>query len=308
MGRIHDALKKAQEEREKRRGESAEASTPTLRPKEPSLTQPMPIKPQSKTTKSAVLPQQEEQKSARVSKKGVSSALRRMPNVGESPVSDLGGLIEKSLLSYHLPSDFRSEQFRALRTNISVLDPSPEILAITSAVRGEGANVTAANLGICFAEGSSERVLLVDFDLREARLESYFGLSRETPGVAEVLSGRLEPEQAVSESGIPGLAIVPAGPAVANPGGLITGVKVARALTVWRSAFDRVIVVSPPAGLANDSSVIGHEVDGVLLIVKLGVTPRRVTERAVETLATSGVRLLGCVLTNSERPGDLESP
>ncbi|MCA9322101.1 MAG: hypothetical protein KDB53_15265, partial [Planctomycetes bacterium] len=136
---------------------------------------------------------------------------------------------------------------------------------------------------------------------------TFFGFRREMAGLADVLAERVKPEKAPIETAVPNLFIVPSGSAVANPGSLITGLKIARALSVWRGAFDRVIVVTPPVSVANDASVLGHEVDGMLMVVKLGTTPRRVTERAIETMATSGVKLLGCVLTNSERLSGIDA-
>ncbi|MCA9320585.1 MAG: hypothetical protein KDB53_07615, partial [Planctomycetes bacterium] len=179
MGRIHDALKKAQEERERRRAKQEATPTtprrltdrttdaPTVEPSRRS-----PIKDdldtfassRSETARQPVLPPQQPKK-----KPNLAGAMRRVPTMGESPLPALGN-IGATLLSYHSPADYRSEQFRTLRTNISLLDPSPEILGVTSALRGEGVNMTAANLGVCFAEAATERVLIVDADLRDPRL------------------------------------------------------------------------------------------------------------------------------------------
>ena len=92
-----------------------------------------------------------------------------------------------------------------------------------------------------------------------------------------------------------------AGSKVGNPGGLLSRTGLASAIEVWRERFDRVLLMTPPVTEANDATVIGHEADGAIMVVKLGETPRRLTERAIDSLASTGVRLLGCVLTNSDR-------
>ncbi len=314
MGRIHDALKKAERERARKRSEASGApqggsassggapaaskakrsSSAPASPKAPpdSDPSPPPARPQSK--ESAPAP------TGRVARL-LSRSTESVPTMGR--VTQFAD----ALLSWHSPADFRSEQFRSIRTNLSVLDPSPEILALTSAVPHEGVAVVAANLAVCFAEGGNENVLIVDADLRSPEVESIFGLARDNPGLSQVLADRSLPEEVVRPTGIDGLSIVSAGPAVANPGGLVTGLRVARALSTWRSAFDRVVIVTPPVSVASDASVVGHEADGVLFVVKLGATPRRMTERAIDALGMTGVRLVGCVLTNADRSDALDS-
>ncbi|HGY90944.1 MAG TPA: polysaccharide biosynthesis tyrosine autokinase [Planctomycetes bacterium] len=310
MGRIHDALKKAERERARRRSEAsggpesggASSSDVARTPKAPRSSTP-PARPEPVRRAATSPPRSEEKKAAPAGR--VARVLNRVtesvPTMGSvTPFAD-------ALLSWHSPADFRSEQFRSIRTNLSVLDPSPEILALTSAVPHEGVAVVTANLAVCFAEGGSENVLIVDANLRSPEVESIFGLARDNPGLSQVLADRALPEEVVRPTGIDGLSIVSAGPAVANPGGLITGLRVARALSTWRSAFDRVLIVTPPVSVASDASVVGHEADGVLFVVKLGATPRRMTERAIDSLGMTGVRLVGCVLTNADRSDALDS-
>ncbi len=310
MGRIHDALKKAERERARKRSEASGAaesggtsSSNVVRAPKAPRSSPPPAAPEPIREAPASPPRSKEKKAAPAGR--VAQVLSR---VTES-VPTMGGVNQfaDALLSWHSPADFRSEQFRSIRTNLSVLDPSPEILALTSAVAHEGVAIVAANLAVCFAEGGNENVLIVDANLRSPEVESIFGLTRDNPGLSQVLADRAPPEEVVRPTGVDGLSIVPAGSPVANPGGLITGLRVARALTTWRSAFDRVLIVTPPVSVASDASVVGHEADGVLFVVKLGGTPRRMTERAIDSLDMTGVRLVGCVLTNADRADALDS-
>ena len=305
MGRIHDALKKAEEERRKKRaakerGESAIDAAPQS-PSSTAASEELPaaVK-KTRIAEVAAIPEAVEQKKAR--RKGIAAGLQRAKET--QPSSRSHSSLGELLLAWHAPTDQRSEQIRALRTNIVNLDPDPVVMAFVSSVGEEGAGMTAANLAVSFAEDRSQKILLVDGNLRHSTLASFFAVPTEAPGFKDVLEGKIEPSKAVVESGVPSLYFVNAGGRVDNPGALLTPKEINRCLTAWRRHFDRILIVTPPVSDANDAAVIGREVDGTVMVIKLGSTPRRETEHALEALAHSGVRVLGCVVTNASQLKD----
>ncbi|MCB9833755.1 MAG: CpsD/CapB family tyrosine-protein kinase [Planctomycetes bacterium] len=346
MGRIHDALKKAEEERKKRReGQTVDAPAPAPAPKpapapaprtvteipvtsrveaprpeptraetvrtEPIRTEPVrkesarsepPRRPVMPVETAAIeLPQPESHKV----KKGIAAGIER----ARQTFVDSGGghRFGELLLTLHAPTDQRSEQIRAIRTNILGLRKVPQVLAVTSAVTDEGAGLTASNLAVCFAEDLTQKILLVDADLRGSRLRGFFDVAEDQPGFTEILEGKLDPRKAMVPSGLANLQLVTAGRAVENPGGLLASQALAGMVAAWREDFDRIVFVLPPVNEASDAAVIGRELDGVLMVVKLSATPRRESEHAIEALSASGVGVIGCVVTNAgrvrERPG-----
>ncbi|MFT7618972.1 MAG: capsular exopolysaccharide synthesis family protein [Planctomycetota bacterium] len=315
MGRIHDALKKAEEERKKKRAEKKKGESPSsgnsVSTPEPSVSQATTSTQAIMPTKTRKSPRTEEvsqkpsppaETKPRKAKKGIAAGLKLAENSTSSPAASKFGEL---LLTYHAPSDQRSEQIRALRTNIVNLEPTPVVMAFVSAVGDEGASLTAANLAVSFAEDKSQKVLLVDANIRGSEMLDFFDVTHDAPGFTEILEDKLDPDQAVLDSGVPSLYYVTAGRTVANPGALLSANGVKRILQAWRKRFDRVLMVLPPVTDANDAAVVGREVDGTVLVIKLGSTPRRETEHALEALAHSGVHVLGCVVTNS---GSVKEP
>ena len=282
MGRIQDALKKAEDERRKKRGGEAPPapdprteSAPVAAAEAPRQT-PAQDAPQATVAPSVVAP------TAPVRAAGT------MRGYGEV------------LLTYHDPNDYRTEQFRALRTNLHVLDPEPHVIGVTSAVDGEGMGLTAANLAVSFSEEANVRTLIVDADLRRSVMSEILGYDTAQIGLVEMLEGSATAENVAHDSGIRGVSYVASGRPIGNPGGLISGSSLRDALAKWRKSFDRIVVVMPSVFGANDAAHIGRDMDGVVVVVKLGTTPRKKTERAVDILAASGVPLVGCVLTNAD--------
>ncbi len=308
MGRIHDALKKAEEERKKKRAQKGQgdfssaapsvANLPEVEEAEPAKTtkRQQPAHPRSHSNPKPVEKTAVSEPARPSKKKGIAAGLQKASSThlrrSEAKFGEL-------LLAWHAPSDVRSEQIRSLRTNIVNLNPTPKTMAFVSSVGDEGANLAAANLAVSFAEDQSKSVLLVDANIRSGGLDGFFDVARDAPGFTDILRGKLDPNRAVLESGVPNLFLVNAGNEVSNPGGLLSATELKRIIADWSKRFDRVLIVLPPVGEANDAAVVGREVDGTVMVIKLGSTPRRETEHALDALSHSGVRVLGCVVTNA---------
>lgn len=206
---------------------------------------------------------------------------------------------DECLLTVNEPTDPRSEQFRSIKTNVKAMDPQPQTMVLTSAVAGEGKSITCANLAVTFAEEADENVLIIEADVRNPRGGNLFRLPSDLPGLGDVLLGHARPEDVVVETGVPNVYIVPVGRMVPNPGALIGAAPQRAAMEYWKKTYDRILVDTPPVIAVNDALVLGRQVDGVLLVIRLGSTPRRLVAKAVASFGATGVRVLGCVLTGS---------
>ncbi|MBA2671125.1 MAG: polysaccharide biosynthesis tyrosine autokinase, partial [Gemmatimonadetes bacterium] len=148
-----------------------------------------------------------------------------------------------------------SEAYRHLRTNLifSQVVQSVGTLVVTSSSPAEGKTTTAANLAVTFAQ-QGMRVLIIDGDLRRARMHKIFGISRE-PGLTQLLLGYSDHEQAVRPTAIDGMFVLPAGALPPNPGELLGGERMQELIRVLREDYDMIIFDTPPLMAAADASI-----------------------------------------------------
>ena len=208
--------------------------------------------------------------------------------------------VDPGLIAAREPGDPRVEQFRSIRANLESLVPEPKVVVVTSATEGEGKALTGANLATVLAEGSVRRVLFVDADLRSTDKKNLFGIDEQRKGLAEVLAGAAAPLAVIQESSVPNLHVIHAGGKTGNPGALLASPSIAAALRMWRSAYDRIVIVAPAVQTVTDAVLIGRETDGVVFVLRLGAAPRRTTTKALDQLGAAKVRVVGIVLTDAE--------
>jgi len=194
------------------------------------------------------------------------------------------------------------EQYRALRTRL--LSQSgrarSQVIAITSTLSGEGKTVTTANLGCVMAEVKHLRILLADADFRKTRLGGLFGL-KSSPGLVEVLQDRTTLDESVQKTQVPNLDLMAAGNTQGvNPAELLSSKRAAAVFDELKDRYNYVLVDTPPCGDVADAGIVGQVADGALMIVRLGKTPQPAAKRIVQMLRASNVRLIGCVLVGSD--------
>ena len=210
-------------------------------------------------------------------------------------------------LCTHLdPKSPLAEAFRVLRSNIqfaSVDQPLPAIM-VTSAGPCEGKSTTLANLGVALAQ-SGVKVLLIDADLRRPTLHKFFRLGRGS-GLSSVILGRAGLEETLQQTHLDGLRLLPAGPIPPNPSELLASQAFTAVLEKARELADYILVDAPPVIAVADASIIAARVDGVLLVVQLGITAKPMAVRAKEQLLAAKANLLGMVLTNVEAGSDYD--
>ncbi|MGQ9913021.1 MAG: polysaccharide biosynthesis tyrosine autokinase [Thermogutta sp.] len=202
------------------------------------------------------------------------------------------------------PTGAAGESFRTLRTAIALHDERTERIIITSAEPGDGKSTVAANLAAAFAQ-SGKRTLLIDGDLRRPGLSTLLGL-RGREGLSEIL--RMETSVSDAAPGricrdvVPGLDVLPCGARPVNPAELLASARMSELLTWTESAYDQVIIDTPPAPLASDTIILGRMADGALLVTQPLKNTRRTLYRAIEHLRILKVPLIG--LAVNRLPGE----
>lgn len=200
----------------------------------------------------------------------------------------------------HSPRGQIAEQFRFLRNSIVALNPegAPRTIVVTSALRGEGKTVATLNLALALAEMPGNQVLVLDANLHQPMVESYLGLPRRQ-GLSELLAGRLPLDQATRATAVQGVSLVGAGSNPRNPSELLASDRMRQLLRTLKQRYSYVVIDSPESTTTSDASVLGAVADGILMVVRLGSTPRHYVEAALGQLEALGGNVLGTCLTGA---------
>ncbi len=203
------------------------------------------------------------------------------------------------LVTVEEPSSPAAESYRGLRTSLQFIgvQRGPTIIQVTSANAGEGKTATVANLAVVLTR-ANQRVIVVDGDLRRARVHDFFGLSNDL-GLTSLLLGQATVATAARPvPGAEGLRILASGPLPPNPSELLSSPRMAEVLAEIREECDIVLVDSPPLLPVTDSAALSVWVEATVLVVRAYATRKRDLGRAAEILLQAEAPLVGAVLNN----------
>lgn len=205
-----------------------------------------------------------------------------------------------SLLTLSHPNAPAAEAFRTLRSNLifAGLEKPLQTLVVTSASADDGKSVALANLAVVMAQGG-RRTILVDCDLRKPRQHALFGV----PNVAGFSDWMTEASPAAPAlttiPEVPGLQLLPAGTATANPADLLTSPRIRDLIVGLKSQADFVLFDAAPLLAVSDAALLAANLDGAVLVVASGQARRDDVQRAREMLEKIRVRVVGAILTNA---------
>ena len=212
-------------------------------------------------------------------------------------VPDVRPRSDRPVVSATGSGDF-GEAIRSLRTSVAFSSETEgsAVIVVTSAQPLEGKTTTACNLAMAMAYGGA-KVLLVDADLRRPSVHNGFGLENRV-GLSDVLAERTPLASAVYRLASPdNLWVMTAGAPPHNPSELLGSKRMEQLVEQMRTGpFEWVIIDTPPVLAVTDASILAREATGVAFVLGSAMTRRRLAERAIETLAIGGPRILGAVL------------
>ena len=202
------------------------------------------------------------------------------------------------LVAVTAPQSLAAEQYRLLRTRVKRAENGRALrsIVITSPSQGDGKSLTAANLALTMAQEFHQRVLLVDADFRRPSLSRLFGINA-SPGLSDVLLGAAELDTALVNLADQRLTVLPAGTPPGHPAELLGSSGMRRVLDTLRTRFDRIIIDMPPVAPVADVHVVTPMADGILMIVRAGMTAKPAIERALSGLDAS--KVLGLILNDA---------
>jgi len=183
-----------------------------------------------------------------------------------------------------------AEQFRTLRSRLYQLRGAQSLrtLLVTSAVPSEGKTFVASNLAQAIVRQPDRRVLVIDADLRCPRLHLPFGAPT-SPGLTDYLRGEADEAAVIQNGQDNNLCLIAGGTEVADPSELLANGRLATLLNRVTPVFDWVILDSAPCLPVADSTLLAEYCDGVLLVVRANVTPSDVAQRALQELQNRNI-------------------
>lgn len=193
------------------------------------------------------------------------------------------------------------EQYRRLATGLHAAQVASglKVVAVSSALAGEGKSLTAANLAMTLSESYQRSVLLIDGDLRRPSVERIFGLpsgSGLSDGLLASADQRMNLHRITAH-----LTVLTAGRPTGDPMATLASSRMRQLVAEARESFDWVIIDTPPIGLLSDANLLANVADGTLLVVRADFTPYDVVQRALSALGKD--RILGVILNQATDVG-----
>jgi capsular exopolysaccharide synthesis family protein len=191
-----------------------------------------------------------------------------------------------------------TEEFRTLRSRLYHLREKMTLkkILVTSALPKEGKSFTASNLAQVMVRQHGRRALLIDADLRAPRLQIMLGTTSD-PGLSDYLQGKNDEFSIMQRGPLENFFFIPSGTGAANPAELVGNGKLKVLLQRVEPLFDWIIIDSPPAIPVSDASVLAKVCDGVLIVVRSNATPFDVARKARQEFPDQA--LVGVVLNGT---------
>ena len=192
-----------------------------------------------------------------------------------------------------------SETYRALRTNIQFasVDRPIRTLLVTSSNPAEGKTTVATNLSVVLAQGGNN-VVLMDVDLRKPQLHLRMGLPNRKGVTSLFVRPSTQMDGSVQSTEVKNLSLITSGTLPPNPAELLGSDRMGQILTQLQNRADIVVLDTPPVLAVTDSAVLGKQVDGVLLVIKVGSTKIAAAQQTVNQLRRLNINILGVVLND----------
>ncbi|MGL4413905.1 polysaccharide biosynthesis tyrosine autokinase [Roseinatronobacter monicus] len=208
------------------------------------------------------------------------------------------------ILAFESPADLTVEAFRSLRTSLhfAMLDARTPSLTVTSSHPEAGKSFLSINLASVAAQ-SGQRVCVIDADMRRGQLRRYFGMSRNVPGLAEVLAGDLPFEDALVQGPHENLFLLPTGQYPPNPSELLMRAGLSDLIAVCAQHFALTIFDTPPILAVTDPVILARNTGAAIFIASHDTTPLGEVVAAQKTCAAAGVRFSGAILNRYDPKG-----
>jgi len=288
MSRIHEALKRAEQDKESMRGSQTSEDQAHAAPEEDKAKPDFPGPKSSAKGESFPKPL------------AIEDLLLKCRKPGWTPDPSF------MVFSSANPLLAGPEQFRTLRSRLyRIRETQPlKTVLISSAVPAEGKTLVAANLAHALVRQQGCRVLLIDADLRAPRVHTLLGAPAD-PGLADYLQGGASEFDVIQRGFEEGFYFIPAGTHATHPSELISSGRMKEFLDRAKPAFDWIVIDSSPVLPVSDATVLAGISDGVLMVVRANSTPAETCRKAAREFQDS--QILGVVLNSADKHAEYGS-
>lgn len=196
-----------------------------------------------------------------------------------------------------------AEALNQLRINLGFCGDQIKKIMLTSSVPNEGKSFLTVQLWKMIAEVGTP-VLLIDCDLRNSEMRRKYGVrslnGEKLMGAVHYLAGQAPIQDVIYKTNIPNGFMIPVASTVANPTILLESPQFAKMLAYCAERFPYILIDTPPLGSVADGLNIARFCDGSVLVVRSGVTPRKLVENSAQLLKRAESPLLGIVLNRAD--------
>lgn len=206
------------------------------------------------------------------------------------------GRLKDSLIVVNDADPISAEHYRILYTMLEAISARDfsKTFVITSAVKGEGKTTTVLNLAYVMAKEFKKKTVVVECDLKNPTIISDYLETTQKSGIVETIKNESDlKENMVQVEGCE-LYILPAIRPIRYSSELLSSQRMAAVLSALKTEFDFVLMDSPPIIPLADVNILAKLIDGLLLVVRAGKTPKDMVLKAVNSL--TGVNIAGIVL------------
>ena len=206
--------------------------------------------------------------------------------------------MQKAVINGNLELDYAgSEAINTICSNLMFSGRNIRKVVITSCEPNDGKTFVAMQVVANMAK-RGKRALLIDADMRLSVMNAHYDiqLSGSGAGLAHLLSGQCTLEDAMYQTNLPNVYLIPIGTDVQAPLSLIATPEFENLVRAVGETFDLVIIDAPPVGLVIDAAEIARSCDGSVLVLEYSKTHRRALQEAKQQMERTGTPILGCIL------------
>lgn len=196
------------------------------------------------------------------------------------------------------PRSSLAESFRSLRTNLQYILKAPDekVIAISSAVSGEGKTFTAVNLASILAM-AGKKILLVSLDLRRPKVHKVFNLENKI-GMSTYLIEKNSSDEIIYETNINNLFVATSGPIPPNPSELIGSKRMESFLVDAKRLYDYIIIDTPPVAIVTDTLAMKELLDAFIFVIRHNYTDKQAIDIANGLYNKHLIKNLGVVVND----------
>ncbi len=196
------------------------------------------------------------------------------------------------------PQDPAIESLRSLRTALqfAMLEASNNIVLISGPTPKIGKSFISVNFATVLG-AADKKVLLIDGDLRKGHINQYFGKSRHN-GLSELISGGINPEQAIHKEVMPNVDFITTGVLPPNPAELLLSEQTINTIKQLAQQYDLVLIDSAPVLAVSDGMALAPHAGTTFLLARANETTLGEIEESTKRIRQAGGQVKGVIFND----------